>query len=554
MKVASPREIPPGWARAKEAAAPDVLQVAAWLWRLAIAFIALQWLAVWFWPPPMSDPDESLYALITREMLDSGDFITVKYPGQPYPDRPALHFWLTAGAVTLLGETDFVLRLPSLLLGLGTVAAVAGIAKELYTANICIGAAAGLTMATMAGPIAASLAVGHDTSLSCFATAAIWAALAARRRSPAASWSLAAGAGLLAGLAVLSKGLLGLVIPIVALGSFLLVDWRRGQRSANYSRIEAVAKVVLATMIALIAGSSWYVLMEQRNPGYLHYFFIERHIEGFLTNTQRHGEVGLWVYGVTLLVGGAPWIFFLFMPAWHALWRISRAILLQKTSFPMSDGLSLGIQEREKYDSILGWTRADRHASTLAVVLWFVGLLTLFCAAGSKNPSYLLPVFAPLAILAGRHLTLWLSDAHGRWAVRRRMRQLSVCVFAAATTLVLSAWLVVPKVIAERTSLPVLHRLRLLAAPGTRVLWFNSVPRSALYYGGDLRIRQATIAYAEERVAAPTILVAKRTWLPDLERTRLAHDAYELAVVGLFHILELHGDPQRSASATTVAP
>ena len=55
---------------------------------------------------PLSQPDEARYAEIPREMIERAEFLTPTLNYVPYLEKPPLHYWLTAAAFTLLGESE----------------------------------------------------------------------------------------------------------------------------------------------------------------------------------------------------------------------------------------------------------------------------------------------------------------------------------------------------------------------------------------------------------------------------------------------------------------
>jgi len=68
------------------------------------------------------EPDETRYAVIAREMKETGSWILPHFNGEIYSDKPPLFFWLVNLSTFLLNEnTSFSNRLPSALAGLGTV-------------------------------------------------------------------------------------------------------------------------------------------------------------------------------------------------------------------------------------------------------------------------------------------------------------------------------------------------------------------------------------------------------------------------------------------------
>src|SRR5713101_936494 len=66
----------------------------------------------------LTDPDESAYAESVREMAERGDYLVPQLYGQPLLDKPILFYWAMGASFRLLGESEFVARLPSALAAL----------------------------------------------------------------------------------------------------------------------------------------------------------------------------------------------------------------------------------------------------------------------------------------------------------------------------------------------------------------------------------------------------------------------------------------------------
>ena len=186
--------------------------------RTLIALLAFA--AVWFSNleyRKLVNPDEGRYAEIPREMVASGDWITPRLNDIKYFEKPALQYWATAAAYTVFGEHQWTARLWSALTGL------LGVLMVFFTGRRLFGAQAGLYAALVLGSSLLWVLIGHvntlDMGVSFFLSAAVCAfllaqhdAAEARARTP---WMLAAWAAL--ALALLSKGLIGLVLPAAAL-------------------------------------------------------------------------------------------------------------------------------------------------------------------------------------------------------------------------------------------------------------------------------------------------------------------------------------------------
>src|SRR5687767_11061220 len=71
---------------------------------------------------PLVGPDEPRYSRVAVEMKRSGDLVTPTLQGRPWLEKPALYYWLAAGAFAVFGENEAAARLPSVLALLATVA------------------------------------------------------------------------------------------------------------------------------------------------------------------------------------------------------------------------------------------------------------------------------------------------------------------------------------------------------------------------------------------------------------------------------------------------
>ena len=122
----------------------------------------------------------------------------------------------------------------------------------------------------------------------------------------------------------------------------------------------------------LLIAAPWFVAVSRANPEFPHFFFIHEHVERFLTTGHRR-EGPLWYFVPVLVVGLLPWIGVAVWGLVHA-WRAKSA---------------------HGYRSF----KPDR-----LLFIWAALIFVFFSVSGSKLPSYILPMFPALAILAGREL------------------------------------------------------------------------------------------------------------------------------------------------------
>jgi 4-amino-4-deoxy-L-arabinose transferase-like glycosyltransferase len=336
-------------------------------------------------PFALLDPDEGLHASIAQEMVERGNWTIPRFLGQPFLDKPVFFFWMQAASLRLLGPNEMAVRLPGLLFGLLGAITTGLLGGRIFGGTT--GLVAGILYATTILPTAMAQAASHDVALIPWVTLAIllvWEAEHAAGR-PAALGCIC-GTGVFLGLAVLTKGLLGAGVVAVAYGSYLLVThWKKLRRGEpppaerslgpHAPRLIAVllGGVVMLAIAALIAAP-WYVLAERETPGYLRYFFLERHVLGFATLSQPHGDEPWWYYFPVLLGGGLPWIAYL--PA------VAR-------------------------DS---WARRQDSDAMRLLWSWLIGWTLLMLVAGSKLATYVWPVFPALAVLTA---TAWMRLIQG---------------------------------------------------------------------------------------------------------------------------------------------
>ena len=290
---------------------------------------------------PLFDPDEGLHAAIAQEMNLRHDYITPTFLGEPFLDKPILFFWAEAASLRVFGDRELAVRLPPLLFGVLGMLGVAALGRAML--DEATGLVAGIVYGTMLLPLGVSQVAVHDVAvvpLLCAACAVI-----ARGRNP---WL----AGVALGLSILTKGLVGVAFT----GLFGIAIVACDRRTLARVAVALAVAVAIAVLVAL----PWYLAMERAHPGYLHYYFVERHLQGYLTATQRHAGRGWWYYLPIVIGGSLPWTGYL-----------------------------------------AGAARAARGSRPLRIAMWTwfaLGLLFL-SAAESKLVTYILPVFPALALL-----------------------------------------------------------------------------------------------------------------------------------------------------------
>ena len=306
---------------------------------------------------PLIDPDEGRYAEIPREMLERGDFITPFLNYVHYFEKPPLHYWLNAVSMSLFGQNEFAARFPGALMGLLTLLLTYHLGRKLFDRRV--GLLAALILGASAGFLVQARLNITDMTLTCTLSASLAFFILAVHEAEKRKRLYYHLFYICAALAVLAKGLIGIVFPIVIIFSYLLITRRWG----------LLKEMRLATGVPLflLIAAPWFIAVSLRNPEFARFFFIHEHFERFTTKVHGRYE--------------PPWFF---IP------------ILAATMFPWSFFIPTSVrgiwQDRQSADGDV----------RLYLLIWTLLIFLFFSISDSKLIPYILPVFPPLALLMGR--------------------------------------------------------------------------------------------------------------------------------------------------------
>ncbi len=166
--------------------------------------------------------DEPFVAEVGREMLASGDWMIPRLNGEPFLEKPPLHYALVAASFKVFGQTPFAARLPSALCGLLTVLAIYFLGRKLFGRRKALFGS--LLFPVLFLPFYVAHYTLVDASLVLFVTAGLAFAVLALER-PNDDWAIL-GLWASAGLAYMAKGIVGPVLLGGGLVVFALVEGR----------------------------------------------------------------------------------------------------------------------------------------------------------------------------------------------------------------------------------------------------------------------------------------------------------------------------------------
>jgi 4-amino-4-deoxy-L-arabinose transferase-like glycosyltransferase len=344
---------------------------------------------------PLSVPDEGRYAEIPREMLVLHDFVTPHLNGVKYFEKPPLFYWLQAGAIkalnpliiriehglnkpksdhSLLSISEWTVRLPNAIVALLGCLLVYASGRILFERRA--GLLSAIILASSLLYFAFARMVTLDMTLSICLSGSLLAFLLAANQSPSLERRvLFYGAYLFAGLAVLTKGLIGIVFPIMIIGFWILLS--------NQWRLLKQCYLSSGTLLFLLIVLPWHILVQSRNPEFFQFYFIDQQFLRYSTLIAQRYQPD-WFFIPIFIVGFLPWVCFL-----------PQAIV---SHFPRN------------------WQQFTEKNNYIFLLLWVGIIFIFFSFSHSKLIPYILPIFPALALLVGHYLsTHWQRSSDVKW-------------------------------------------------------------------------------------------------------------------------------------------
>ena len=329
----------------------------------------------------ITDSDEAFYAESSREMVASGDWLTPYYNYEPRFQKPVLYYWLTSATYLVTGAGEFGARLWAAIAGLGLVLVTAAAGRRWY--DEATGLLAGAIVATSFGYFSIGRMALPDLPLTFCITLAIWAALVStleQERNPR-KFVILAAVGL--GLGFLTKGPVGIIIPVLVIVPVLMIERR--------SIALEPSDILLGFVIMLAIALPWYVVMwVTHGNAYLQGFFVGDNFERFATD--RFNDPRPWWFYLPVVAGGMlPWT------------PLALAWLGPTTQ----------------------WLRGRRSIGTidLRLLMWAILPLAFYSLSVGKQPRYVLPVLPPLALLLASSIVERTQEWRGFDGVRSSPRR-----------------------------------------------------------------------------------------------------------------------------------
>jgi 4-amino-4-deoxy-L-arabinose transferase-like glycosyltransferase len=317
------------------------------------------WLGATIGLRPLFVPDEGRYVGVALSMLHSGDWLVPKLDGLPFFHKPPLFYWITATSLAVFGTHEWAARAAPFLAGMASAITVFWFLSH-YASRRAAGFGV-LLLGTF--PLFFDAAQFASMDMLVGSLISITILLLAHVSQQLHSGKSASGVLILAyataGLGMMTKGMIGFVLPGMVITFWLL--WNR-RFTHLYKLISLPGLVVFLAIV-----TPWFALMELKFPGFLHYTFIYQQFDRYLDSSFNNPQP-IYFYVMVLFGGLIPWAVGLF---WLASFPKNRQLMSLKRTNHL---LSLG-------------------------VIWLSSILLFFSIPTSKLIGYILPTVPSLALL-----------------------------------------------------------------------------------------------------------------------------------------------------------
>ena len=462
------------------------------LFALIIIFIYFFGLSI-----PLLGPDEPRYAQIAREMFQKGDFVTPTLGGFDWFEKPALLYWLQIVSYKLFGVSEFAARFGSAVFGLGTIlslwilgrfSATEFAERQREEKTKTEDQRPKTEFANWLALIAASsiglLAFSRGASFDIILTFPITASLICyflfehflQRHYFSETPNLIAitlpklgfrifsaspivfaylflfGFYFFIGLALLAKGLIGIVFPlaIVFFYHFIKFELLPSQKF--------LISLFWGILISLLVASVWYVPMYLTHGWtFIDEFFIQHHFQRFTSDKYKHWQP-FWFFFLVLPLMTIPWLPFFLASIYKAVsgqWSAVRK--------------KLGTQHSA--------------LSTFAIA-WMLVPLIFFSLSGSKLPGYILPALPAALILTAEYVFGFVQKSP------KRKYALQILAFLTFAVIAVLLQFVVPKFARADSTKSLIETANDKGYAGEKVVNLYTAVHNAEFYAAGRLLRE----------------------------------------------------------------
>jgi hypothetical protein len=311
---------------------------------------------------PETTVDSAKYAAVSREIYESGDFIHLKIHGEPYNQKPPLLFWLGAASFTIFGVSIFAFKLLNFIYSFLGVYSTIRLGQLVFDRRT--GLIAGLLYLTSEAFFLYNMDVHTDILLTTNIIFAVWQL--AEYLDKRKILNLILGCiGI--GLAMISKGVIGLAIPVIAIGGYLIMK-------RDYRTLFSVKWLIGLPVLLIIVYPTFKGLWDQFGIDGLKFYFWSN-VANKIHGKQPGGGHDYSFFFHTLVYIFLPWSLYTYTAFVNDFWKWRR----NRTA-----------------------VRNIKAAYCYSVI---IVLAIILCVSRQQSPHYLLPAIPFIAIITAKLLS-----------------------------------------------------------------------------------------------------------------------------------------------------
>ncbi|MGQ4001806.1 glycosyltransferase family 39 protein [Francisellaceae bacterium CB299] len=326
--------------------------------------------------PTFYAPDETRYSEVAREMIANHDFIVPYVNGIVFFHKPPLVYWIIDVFMSVFGQNTWGARLANPFLVLVCMLFVYFVVNKVLQSKVVALLSVIITLTTVL-----VLFVGRylniDMGIAVFLNLTMlsyWLSLKYDDDYKMSSfWLLMAF--VFSGLAVMTKGLVGIVFPmaIVGLYSITMNEWRR--------LIDI--RLYIGLFIVGIISLPWILLVDQQYPGFAYYYVVVQQILRYSTDEQSR-DVSKIFYLLVFTGAFFPW--FGFLP-----------------------------QAFKEFFSKAGFKNRKQNKNSWFLFIWGTFIFVFFGVSRSFLFGYLAPLMLPFCILIAIYIAKLFTKNFSKW-------------------------------------------------------------------------------------------------------------------------------------------
>ncbi len=304
---------------------------------------------------PLLDVDETRYVDMARSMFNSKDVMTLYLNGEFFFEKPPLYFWLECFSFKIFGAvSEFSARVPIVLLSLVPAGLLFLLCVKAKNQKFAVITSA--TLFTSLEYIFLTKMAILDSVMTSFVVSSVlcyFSTFYVEEKNKKYFWILTY---VFSALAVLSKGIPGIAIPMITIVVSTIV----------FKTYKETLKYSWGIIIFLLIILPWHLIMlKMYGSLFFDEYIIKHHLLKFLGSDVIHRTQPWYFYIMTLLWGLFPHIFVAF------------AQIVDFKEFKFSD----------KFFKL----------NLIAAI----SILVFFSLSGAKLITYILPIYPFLAVLIG---------------------------------------------------------------------------------------------------------------------------------------------------------